>query len=66
MGSIGFSIVSVYWGGEGAVLSVYCQYLGIWRRGAWPMYVGLGGDWGGFGIDLCGFGGVCGMEGGVR
>ena len=29
LGSIGFSIVSVYWGGEGAVLSVYCQYLGV-------------------------------------
>ena len=27
--SIGFSIVSVYGGGRGAVLSVYCQYLGV-------------------------------------
>ena len=62
--SIGFSIVSVYWGGEEAVLSVYCQYLGIWRCGAEPMYVGLSGYWGGYGRILRGFGGICGMMGG--
>ncbi len=51
-GSIGFSIVSVCWSIGGVVLSVYYQYLGIWEVHGGPMYVGLCGDWGGFGEGL--------------
>ncbi len=49
-GCIGFSIVSVCCGIGGAVLSVYCQYLGIWEVHGGSMYVGLEGDWVGDGV----------------
>ncbi len=34
-GIFGFSIVSVYGGGRGAVSSVYCQYVGVFGEDVW-------------------------------
>ena len=49
LGSIGFSMFSVCGVGEGAVLSVYCQYVGVFRGIFWRIWGGCGdsgGRWG--------------------
>ena len=51
-GSIGFSMFSVCGVGEGAVLSVYCQYVGVFRGNFWRIWGGCGEEgvgWGGGG-----------------
>ena len=54
-GSIGFSMFSVCGVGEGAVLSVYCQYVGVFRGIFWRIWGGVGivgGDGGGVGVGV--------------
>ena len=59
-GSIGFSMFSVCGVGEGAVLSVYCQYVGVFRGNFWRIWGGCGDS-----VERRGRGGSGSVGGGV-